>query len=339
MPQPIILVGGGIAVLLVIAILVFALRSGRGDVAARLERIAGRGQQDEAAEAHPKKKGKGSSALAEQVDRAIAGRGFAGRIARDLAQANLKFTVAEFIGLRVISAIVGGFIGYLVELIRRLGVPIVLVGIGVLIGFFIPSIYVRRAKARRMRAFNNQLGDTITLLANSLRSGYSLLQSMEMVSRESPPPVSEEFRRVVQEVGLGLSSQDALSNLFRRVPSDDLDLMITAINIQHEVGGNLAQILDTIGHTIRERVRIKGEIRVLVAQQRISGYVVAGLPFVLGVVLAFITPSFMAPMFTFGLPPFIARPGEEGWICMPICAGLLMLIGFVIIQRIVNIEV
>jgi tight adherence protein B len=163
---------------------------------------------------------------------------------------------------------------------------------------------------------------------------------MEMVSREAPPPVSEEFRRVVQEVGLGLSTQDALANLLRRVPSDDLDLMITAINIQHEVGGNLAQILDTIGHTIRERVRIKGEIRVLVAQQRISGYVVAALPILLAVILAFITPDFMAPLFTFGLPPFIAAPGQEpGWICMPICAGILMLIGFIIIQRIVNIEV
>jgi tight adherence protein B len=203
----------------------------------------------------------------------------------------------------------------------------------------IPSLYVRRAKNSRLRGFNNQLGDTITLLANSLRSGYSLLQSMEMVSREAPPPVSEEFRRVVQEVGLGLSTQDSLANLLRRVPSDDLDLMITAINIQHEVGGNLAQILDTIGHTIRERVRIKGEIRVLVAQQTISGYVVAALPIFLAVVLAFITPTFMAPLFTIGWPPFIAKEGEEGWICMPICAGILMLVGFLIIQKIVKIEV
>jgi tight adherence protein B len=247
--------------------------------------------------------------------------------------------VAEFIGMRVIAAIVGGVIGYTVDLLRKMGAPVVLIGIGAVIGYFIPSIYVRQTKGKRLRSFNNQLGDTITLLANSLRSGYSLLQSMEMVSRESPPPVSEEFRRVVQEVGLGLSTQDALANLFRRVPSDDLDLLITAVNIQHEVGGNLAQILDTIGHTIRERVRIKGEIRVLVAQQRISGYVVAALPIMLAVVLVFITPSFMAPLFTIGWPPFIAVPGEEGWICMPICAGLLMVVGFIIIQRIVNIEV
>ena len=334
--QPLILLGGGILVLVIIAILFLALRGGRKDVSERLGRFAGRGEA-EVAEAQPKKKG--TSALTEQVDKALAGKGFAGKTARDLAQANLKFTVAEFMGLRVIAAVVGGVIGYIVEVIRQLGAPLLLIGIGAVIGLFVPTIYVRQAKGRRLRSFNNQLGDTITLLANSLRSGYSLLQSMEMVSRESPPPVSEEFRRVVQEVGLGLSTQDALANLFRRVPSDDLDLMITAVNIQHEVGGNLAQILDTIGHTIRERVRIKGEIRVLVAQQRISGYVVAALPVLLGVVLAFITPSFMAPMFSIGLPPFLAEPGKEGWICMPACAGILMLVGFVIIQRIVNIEV
>ena len=336
--NPVVLAGGGLVILILVVILVFALRGNRKDVTDRLDRFAGRSEEEAEAQAQ-KRKGKSTSALTEQVDKAIAGRGFAGKMQRDLAQANLKFTVAEFIGLRVIAAIVGGVIGYIVEIIRGLGAPIVLIGIGVVVGFFVPTIYVRQAKGRRLRAFNNQLGDTITLLANSLRSGYSLLQSMEMVSRESPPPVSEEFRRVVQEVGLGLSTQDALSNLFRRVPSDDLDLMITAINIQHEVGGNLAQILDTIGHTIRERVRIKGEIRVLVAQQRISGYVVAGLPIMLAVILAFITPSFMAPLFTIGLPPFVAEPGKEGWICMPICAGILMLIGFVIIQRIVNIEV
>lgn len=336
--NPIVLIVGGVVLLLVVGLVIFALRGGRQDVTDRLDRFAGRGEQAPA-EAGAKKKGKGTSALTDSVDKAIAGRGFAGKIQRDLAQANLKFTVAEFIGLRIIAAIVGGVIGYVVEVIRQLGAAAVLIGVGVLIGYFIPSIYVRQTKNRRLRSFNNQLGDTITLLANSLRSGYSLLQSMEMVSREAPPPVSDEFRRVVQEVGLGLSTQDALANLLRRVPSDDLDLLITAVNIQHEVGGNLAQILDTIGHTIRERVRIKGEIRVLVAQQRISGYVVAALPIMLAVILVFITPTFMAPLFTIGWPPFFGLPGEEGWICMPICAGILMLIGFIIIQRIVNIEV
>lgn len=329
----------GVGGLLAVGLIVYGVLSSRskGDVAERLDRFAGRGEVA-VAEA-PAKKGRTTSALARQVDRAIAGRGFADRIARDLAQANLKFTVAEFLALRLIAAIVGGVIGYIIGVIRQWGVSIPMILLGAGIGLFLPSIYLRIAKGRRLRAFNNQLGDTITLLANSLRSGYSLLQSMEMVAREAPPPVSEEFHRVVQEVGLGLSSQDALANLYRRVPSDDLDLMITAINIQHEVGGNLAQILDTIGHTIRERVRIKGEIRVLVAQQRISGYVVAAMPIILAVILTFLTPSYMEPLFTIGWPPFTVPSGQEGWICLPICALLLMGIGFAIIQRIVNIEV
>lgn len=329
----------GVVGVLAVGLLVYGLLSSRSqeDVAERLGRFAGR--VEEAAAEEPAKKGRTTSALTKRIDRAIAGRGFTDRIARDLAQANMKFTVAEFLAMRSIAGIVGGVIGYVIGFLRGWGTSIVMILVGALVGLFLPSIYMRYAKSRRLRAFNNQLGDTITLLANSLRSGYSLLQSMEMVAREAPPPVSEEFHRVVQEVGLGLSSQDALANLYRRVPSDDLDLMITAINIQHEVGGNLAQILDTIGHTIRERVRIKGEIRVLVAQQRISGYVVAALPIMLGLILTFLTPSYILPLFTIGWPPFTVPAGEEGWICLPICAGVLMLIGFVIIQRIVNIEV
>jgi tight adherence protein B len=338
--QVLILGGGGLLAVLLIVFGFLGTRS-KGDVGDRLDRFAGRGEEAQVEKKRRKRrKGRGgSSALADRLDQAIADQGFAGRIRKDLAQANMKFTVAEFLSLRVIACIAGVGIGYLVFIIRGFENPIVMLLVGFVVGLIAPSFVLRRSKGKRLKAFNDQLGDTITLLANSLRSGYSLLQSMELVARESPPPVSEEFRRVIQEVGLGFSTQEALANLLRRVPSDDLDLMITAINIQHEVGGNLAQILDTIGHTIRERIRIKGEIRVLVAQQRISGYVVAGIPFALGVILSFITPDFMLPLFKVGLPPPFAKPGEEGWICMPICAMILMAIGFVIIQRIVNIEV
>ena len=116
------------------------------------------------------------------------------------------------------------------------------------------------------------------LLANSLRAGSSFLQAVEMIVREAQPPISTEFARVIREVNLGLPLDDALANLQRRVRSDDLDLMTTAIAIHHTVGGNLAEILDSIAYTIRERVRIKGEIKTLTAQQRMSGYVVGFLP-------------------------------------------------------------
>ena len=135
------------------------------------------------------------------------------------------------------------------------------------------------------------------LLANSLRAGSSFLQSVEMVVREAQPPISTEFGRVIREVNLGLPLDDALANLSRRVRSDDLDLMTTAIAIHHSVGGNLAEILDSIAYTIRERVRIKGEIQTLTAQQRMSGYVVGFLPVALVLLLSVIAPTFMEPMF------------------------------------------
>ena len=144
--------------------------------------------------------------------------------------------------------------------------------------------------------------------------------------------MSAEFRRVVQEVGLGLSTADALGNLLRRVPSDDLDLLITAVNIQMEVGGNLAQILETIGHTIRERVRIKGEIQVLTAQGRISAWVITLLPIGLAVFITMVNPGYMAPMFTFGFPP-------QAWCCLPVTSLIMIVIGFFVIMKIVNIEV
>src|SRR5205085_11311004 len=131
------------------------------------------------------------------------------------------------------------------------------------VGWFIPKVWLARRQAGRLKAFNNQLGDTISLMSNSLRSGLSLVQSMEMISREAEPPISEEFQRVVREIGLGVGPQDALQHFVRRVNSDDLDLLVTAILVQFEVGGNLSKILDSIATTIRERVKLKGEIRTM----------------------------------------------------------------------------
>jgi tight adherence protein B len=164
-------------------------------------------------------------------------------------------------------------------------------------------------------------------MANSLRAGYSLLQTMELVSRESPSPMSDEFRRVVREVGLGISPQQALNNLLRRVPSEDLDLMVSAINIQHEIGGNLGQILDIIGDTIRERVRIKGEIKVLVAQQKFAGNVIAAMPIVIAAGLYMMNREYMMGMFVWP------------WVCLPIGASILLVIGYMVMRKIVAINI
>jgi tight adherence protein B len=164
-------------------------------------------------------------------------------------------------------------------------------------------------------------------MANSLRAGYSLLQTMELIARESPAPMSNEFGRVVREVGLGISTHQALDNLYRRVPSEDLDLFITAIKIQSEVGGNLGQILDVIGETIRERVRIQGEIKTLTAQQSISGYVISGLPIALGCVLFIVNPGYMSVLLVWP------------WICLPLIAVGFEVLGFIAMKKIVAIEV
>ncbi|TEU14611.1 MAG: secretion system protein F [Anaerolineales bacterium] len=268
-------------------------------------------------------KEKGPSLLAAGVDKAIAGRGFADKIATQLARADVKLTPGEYVLLSITSILGLFLIGYL--LFRK---SLLMAGGAAVLGFYAPGIYLKIQQRRRLNAFNDQLGDTINLLVNSLRSGYSLLQSMETVARELPPPISEEFARVVREVGLGLSNEQAMNNMLRRIQSDDLDLMITAINVQHEVGGNLAEILEIIGYTIRERVRIKGEIRVLTAQGVISSYVISFLPIGMGLLLYLMNPDYLGAMFT----------ELCGWIMM---GGAVtgIIIGFIATQKIVRIEV
>ena len=252
----------------------------------------------------------------------VSGRGFAANIRTDLARADLQLRVAEFLLITAVSVALAYVLGQLL-----FGSPVMGLAFGV-VGFFVPRIYVNIRKRQRLNAFNDQLGDTITLLANSLRSGFSIVQSMDTVANQLPKPISVEFHRVTQEIGLGLHYEEALNNMLRRVPSDDLDLMITAINIQGRVGGNLAEILDTFGHTIRERVRIKGEIRVLTAQQMISGYILTGLPVVLGLVLYLLNKEYIGRMFR----------DPCGWIMIG-TSVIMITTGFLIIRKIVDIEV
>jgi len=244
-------------------------------------------------------------------------------IATELARADLRLTPGEYMMANLASLIVCALLGFII--FRG---NLIFGAIGALVGFYLPRFYVRHLQRKRINAFNNQLGDTIVLLANSLRSGYSLLQSMETVAKELPPPMSVEFARVTREIGLGLTIQDALANMLRRMPSDDLDLMITAINVQHEVGGNLAEILDTIAHTIRERVRILGEIRALTAMQRLSGTILSVLPVILGLVMYAMNPAYMSRLY------------QD--ICGLIMIGvgtLMVVMGYFAIRRIASIEV
>ena len=246
---------------------------------------------------------------------------FSTKVKRDLARANLKLRVAEYYYIRIGLALgLGLVLGALRDPLSGL--------IGLVLGYMLPRFWVGRRIGGRLSAFNKQLPDTITLLSNSLRAGSSFLQSIELVSRETPAPMGEEMGRVVREVNLGLGMEEALSNLVRRIRSDDLDLMVTAIGIQQQVGGNLAEILDTIAFTIRERVRIKGDINTLTAQGRVSGYLVAFLPIGLGVALNAINPAFMAPLFTETIGRILIGVG-----------AVMMTIGFLAIRKITDIKV
>jgi tight adherence protein B len=203
--------------------------------------------------------------------------------------------------------------------------------VGVVVGTFLPRTYVRRQQTRRLHRFNDQLADMLNLMVNGLRAGYSTLQAMEAVSKELPPPICDEFRRVVQEVQLGLPMDKALDNLLRRIPSDDLDLVVTAMNVQRDVGGNLAEILDTISHTIRERVRVKGEIRVLTAQVMYSGRFLALMPVFIMLALWLLNRPYLMEFFN-------PETRLIGMIMLTI-GGLMILSGYFVMMKIASIDV
>jgi tight adherence protein B len=317
--NPLILVVGAVAALILIAGIIMSLR-GDSEVQGRLEQISAPDRVvAKAAEA-----AKRSSPIGDLLNRALSGRGFAEGIAVDLARADLKFTVGEYLATLAIATIAGGGIAYFLG-----SGSVIFAVLGAVGGYFVPRIYVGYMQGRRLTMFNNQLGDTINLLVNGLRSGYSVLQAMEAVARELPPPVSSEFDRVVKEVTLGLTLEQALQNMLRRVKSEDLDLVITAINVQREVGGNLAEILDVISFTIRERVRIKGEITVLTAQGMLTGWVITLLPVGLMGVLYIANREYISRLWTGGICGY----------AMLITGGILIVSGFLIIQKIVKIEV
>ena len=338
MVPPTILVAAAAALAILFVAAGIAM-SGRGTgVNARLERYASRRQEA----ATPASPGQGpisdliaqSSAIAA-LNRVVEQRDFGANISRELARADLKLKVSEYLFIWA-GTIVGTPVALFLFGFFSPGLqsPIVLL-VGMVVGFFLPRFYVRRRQGGRLSAFNKQLPDTITLLANALRAGSSFLQAIELVVREARPPISTEFQRVIREVNLGLPFEQALQNMVRRVKSEDLDLMVTAISIQYQVGGNLAEILDSIAYTIRERVRIKGEIRTLTAQQRISGYVVAFLPIGLAGILFVIAPGFMSPMFD----PAVSMAGIPTGIIILSIGGFMMFIGFMLIRKIVDIEV
>jgi tight adherence protein B len=314
----ILIAGGALVLTLLVVGIAISVTSERSIVEERLERFL----EEDQGEANQDGE---TSILTEWLNRSVEKSSFGDRLARQLARADMKFKVGEYVVLIGVAMFGVGGVVWLIGGRQPLSFLI-----GAVVGFFIPGFYVRRQQTQRLHKFNDQLADMLNLVVNGLRAGYSTMQAMEAVSRELPPPISDEFRRVVQEMQFGVPMERALDNLLRRIPSDDLDFVITAINVQREVGGNLSEILDTISFTIRERVRIKGEIRVLTAQVRQSGQFLSLIPIILTAVLYFINPEYLG---TFFEESILCGVGALGF------AAFLIVAGYFVMQRIANIEV
>ena len=311
--------GGGLALILLVVGIVISSSGEKALVDDRINKYLDEGKKKE-----EDKESKG--ALTDWVNRRVEKSSIGEKIARDLARADLKFKPGEYIALYVIAIIGVAFIAFLVG-----GRLVVSALIGGAIGAFLPGLYVRQQKSKRLATFNNQLPDMLNLVVNGLRAGYSTLQAMEAVSKELPPPICDEFRRVVQEMQLGITMEKALENLLRRIPSEDLDFVVTAINVQREVGGNLAEIMDVISYTIRERIRIKGEIRALTSQATYSGRALALMPIGLLCILWFLNRDYVMTFFAQG-----------NALCGGIALGLaaiLIVSGYIVMTRIANVEV
>jgi tight adherence protein B len=324
-PNLIIMVGGGLGLLLLVAGVVMALVGERSVVEERLGRYAEAGAIATGL-VDTEEEGEQASALSDFFNRLGEGTDLFDSISGNLARADIKFRPAEYLTLVIGVAVIGGILGLVSS-----GGSVFFAIIFLFIGASIPFFYVSAAQRRRLKMFDNQLGDMLNLMVNGLRAGFSTLQAMEAVSRELPSPISDEFHRVVQEMQLGIQMEDALTHLTRRINSDDLDLVITAINIQREVGGNLAEILDVISFTIRERVRIKGQIAAITAQGRATAWVIAALPIVLVLLLFMLNREYMMTMF---------NPETRGCgIPIMVLAGIMVISGFFAVQKIVQIDI
>ena len=243
-------------------------------------------------------------------------------LAEHLTRANLKLRPSEFVMVQVVFLIVWAVI----SLIRfGFGPQFIIAGV---VGYLVPMRYVRYRQRQRLKMLNRQLPDTLSLLSNALKAGLSLPQALDTVARNTAAPIADELSRVIREMNIGSATDRALAAMVRRTGSEDLDLIVTAIGIQASVGGNLARILESISHTIRQRVQVKGQISAMTAQARASGWVITLLPVIVAVILYVITPTYFRAMFQ-----------DRVGIALLLLAGFSILVGNFFIRRIVNFRV
>lgn len=304
----------GAAGFLIMYFLVMAAASGKETIEERIKRLT--------AEKKPEQpKGKHSWKKTVALLARFTPQKWAKQLDVELLHSGINLTGGEFIILQI-------FLLVLLTLMALMLTPLNSIFILLpLLGLILPRLYLTNSQNVKTRQFNNQLADVLLILANSLKAGFSLLQAMEMASQEMPAPMSTEIKTTLKEMTYGESTESALLNFAKRIKSRDLDLMVTAILIQRQIGGNLAVILLNIHETIQERLRIQAEIKTLTAQGRLSGYIVAFIPFGMALIISIMQPDYLGELFQ-----------SQVGIILIISGITSQLIGFLVIHKIVNIK-
>jgi tight adherence protein B len=262
------------------------------------------------------------ASVAQAGGRMAEAGGFSASLEGRLEQAGFPLKGGEFVVVTVLAFFGGGILSMLLTQ----PLPVVLV-VSVLAGA-VPSVMLRLSLRRREAKLRRQLPDVLTVMASSLRAGHSFLQALDTVAKEIDEPAATEFNRVVAEIRLGRPAEDALASMGDRIGSEDFKWAVLAINIQREVGGNLAEILDTVADTIRERDKIRRDVDTLTTEGRLSAYVLIAMPFVIALYMTLVNPEYIALLFTTGIG-----------IAMTIVASCLMLAGIVWMRKIIDIDV
>lgn len=239
----------------------------------------------------------------------------------DLSDMFLFIDPRQMLVLNIASMCLLGILSYIIFN------PILCVGMTIF-GFFLPMLMVKYYRKRRIKKFNVQLVDALQAMANAFKAGLTFPQAIEHVSKEALPPLSQEFGLFVKEVKLGVPLEEALINMAKRVGSDDLELVVVSTNIARQLGGNMAEMFETISTVIRERFRLEGKIDALTSQGKLQGWIVASMPAVLGMVLNSMRPDLMEPM----------MDHMFGYILVTVIA-IMEVLGILIIRRIVNIDI
>lgn len=257
----------------------------------------------------------------QQTTKNIEKSNYYARIKSKLLQAYVKMKPIEFIEVSLLSGLVLASILYL------LAGKWLIVIIGFVAGFKIPEMVIETIRQKRAKQLNDQLPQALSLIANGLRAGFSFTQAMAVVGREMEAPIADEFSKVLRDNSYGKTMEEALQDLGKRTDDEDLDIFITTLVIQQQVGGDLSEVLDIISETIRERVKLKGDIRTLIAQSKMSAWVIGILPVAIGAALFALNPSYMGTMLRDPL----------GLVLLAVAGGM-MLIGAFILTKIVKVK-